>query len=289
MIGRQKVLLALLREAGGQASHLEVTKWAFLLRNETASGGGSAFYDFLPYRYGPFSFCLFQEAATLARSGFIQETDEKTWRLQPEGERVAVDIDSSVRADVRAVLRSHAPRSVESLTGYVYERYPWFTINSVRKPRAQRPQVRPAIYTAGYQRLSIDGFLNGLLRAGIQRLIDVRNNPVSRRFGFHRSTLDRICRWLGIDYRHIPELGVPSAVRQDLDSQAAYEAFFQAYETRVLTTQAERLATVAELLREKPSILVCMEAAPLRCHRSRLAAYLETRAELPVEHLEIHG
>ena len=58
MLNRQKCVLYLIERARRPVTHLELTAWAFLLAHEMPSGGGSAFYDFLPYQYGPFSFTL---------------------------------------------------------------------------------------------------------------------------------------------------------------------------------------------------------------------------------------
>ncbi|NJM48439.1 MAG: DUF488 domain-containing protein [Alkalinema sp. RU_4_3] len=71
--------------------------------------------------------------------------------------------------------------------------------------------------------------MNLLLESGISRLIDVRFNPISRRFGFHRSTLGRLCGFLGIDYQHLPELGIPGSEREDLGASSQYESLFSNY------------------------------------------------------------
>lgn len=75
----------------------------------------------------------------------------------------------------------------------VYREFPWYTLNSKNAARraASAPVASPAVYTVGYEGLMLDGLLDLLLRVGIKRLIDVRCNPVARRFGFHKSTLDR--------------------------------------------------------------------------------------------------
>lgn len=50
MLNRQRALLAMLEEVGGQASQLQVTKWAFLCRQETEPPtGGSAVRQFVPH------------------------------------------------------------------------------------------------------------------------------------------------------------------------------------------------------------------------------------------------
>lgn len=289
MITRQRVLLSILREAGGKASRMQVVKWAFLLCNEAVSQGGSAFYEFLPYKYGPFSFCLFQEASGLVRSGLLREVDEKDWALEAEGSAVATQLAPSVQEDVRRIVSRPASKRLSTLTAYVYERYPWFTVNSEREQRTIKPVAQPKIFTMGYEGMSLDGFLNGLLQAGIKCIIDVRSNPVSRRYGFHKTTLSRISKLVGIDYVHHPELGVPSESRRHLHHPEAYNALFRFYDQEVLEKQVQSLEEVSARLREHPSVLLCREADATFCHRSRLAIRLHDVTGLDTQHLEIGG
>ncbi len=246
MFHRQRVILALLADAGGSATRLEVMKWAFLLREEMPSGGGNAFFQFLPYKYGPFSFCLYQEAAALARNGYLREIDDRRWGLQQLGTEAVASLDQTVRKDASRVVSRFRKQSTNDLFEYVYSHYEWFTINSVRDVRAQRTRADSAVYTAGYEGLSVDGFLNAMLRAGMHMLIDVRNNPVSRRYGFHKSTLSRLCGNIGITYKHFPELGIESGQRQHLDDPTSWLRLFDRYEQDVLPAQTASVHQVAD-------------------------------------------
>ncbi|MBL9001682.1 MAG: DUF488 domain-containing protein [Phycisphaerae bacterium] len=286
MLNRQRIILSLLKYAGGKATHTEVTKWAFLLREETASKGGAAFYQFVPYKYGPYSFCLFQEIAALARDGYVSES-EHSWAITAAGAEASQKSDPSVRNDAGRIVRTHRGQKRHNLIDYVYERYPKFTVNSEVRRLEQRPIAECAVFTAGYEGLLVDGFLNGLIRAGIQQLIDVRNNPVSRRYGFHKTTLARLCGKLGIKYVHFPELGIGSDQRQGLDEPGARQSLFDAYERMTLPAQRESIARVGALMLEMPSVLVCMEACHTECHRSRLARAVSAAAGLKTHHLEL--
>ena len=144
------------------------------------------------------------------------------------------------------------------------------------------------MFTAGYESLSVDAFLNLLVESGIERLIDVRQNPVARRFGFHKSTLSRLLGHLKIEYVHVPELGIPSSFRQDLDSYEDYDRLFKRYEAATLSSEKPAISNVARLVSERPSVLVCMEADPKYCHRSRLATRVAAATSLPVTHLRVH-
>jgi len=43
---------------------------------------------------------------------------------------------------------------------------------------------------------------------------------------------------------------------------------------------------VAQLMKAKASVLVCVEADPQMCHRTRLARAVSEKTRLPVRHLE---
>ncbi len=287
MLHRQRLILFMLAEAGGEATHLEITKWAFLVREETPSAGGSSFYQFVPYQFGPFSFGLFQEVAAMVRDGLIVERPNDRWSLTSLGSAEARRAVGAPIVAARGIVKRFAGKARSGLIDYVYDRHRWYTINSNIRKLAVRPVAAPAVYTAGYEGLLIDGFLNGLLRHGITRLIDVRHNPVARRYGFHKSTLIRLCGKLGIDYAHAPELGIRSEERQDLDAPGARARLFARYAASTLRSEHVEIQRVADLVAERPSVLVCMEARACDCHRSHLAEPVAALTGLPIRHLEI--
>lgn len=289
MLNRQKTILFLLKRAGGSASRLLLTKWAFLLAHETASQGGNAFYQFVPYHYGPYSFSLAREISTLVREGFIEEPTGHTWNLTRAGFRTGYVLPISIERDAADIIRKYGNVPLESLLASIYARYPWFTVNSKEKQKRvqARPVATPAIHTMGYQGLMVDGFLDRLVRSGIQCLVDVRNNPVSRRYGFHKSTLSRLCAYLGIEYRHFPELGVPAESRTCLHVPSDYQALFDRYRRDMLPLQTATVQKAAKIVATLPSVLVCMEADPECCHRSHLATALAKLTGLPIKHLAI--
>jgi len=283
MLNRQKTLLLLLESAGRPVSKLELTKWAFILREELPSRGGSAFYDFLPYKYGPFSFCLHREMDALIRDGYVK--DGGSWASTALAAGLVRTLPKAVRRDGQCVVERFLDKPVNHVVDYVYSTYPRFTVNSERRKMAERVVASPAVYTSGYEGLSVDAFLDRLIRNGVQRIIDVRNNPVARRYGFHKSTLTRLGVRVGIQYVHVPELGIQSALRQNLCSREDYDALFDRYATETLAGERLSIQCVADLMTEKASVLICMEADPQFCHRSRLAETVSHETGLPIRHL----
>ena len=286
MLHRQKAILLILQQVGSTASSLQMMKWAFLLSQETPSHGGKTFYQFIPYRYGPYSFTLNQETDSLIRNGFLEKGTNNYWSLTNLGKKFNVDLPRNVIQDIHYVATEYGNLSSQELLDLVYDKYSWFTINSdLRgKRKKKRPIAEKAIYTAGYEGKTVDEFLNLLMESGISRLIDVRFNPISRRYGFHKSTLARLCDFLEIDYQHLPELGIPGSERDDLSSSAKYASLFNDYRSS-LPLREDALLNVTGLLKSKPSVLVCMEADPKVCHRNVLAQHLATLIDMPIKHL----
>ena len=280
MLNRQKTLLLLLTVARRPVSKLELTKWAFILRQETATRGGTAFYDFLPYKYGPFSFCLYREMDALIRDGYVE--DGSHWAPTALADELVETLPQAVRRDGQTIVGRFGQQRVDTVVDYVYSEYPRFTVNSERKKLAERCVASPAVYTAGYEGLSIDAFLDLLIQNGVERIIDVRNNPIARRYGFHKSTLSRLADRVGIQYVHVPELGIQSAFRQNLHTPEDYDALFDRYERETIARETRSINRVADLMADKASVLVCMEADPQCCHRSRVAKAVARTTELPI-------
>jgi uncharacterized protein (DUF488 family) len=276
----------MLQQVGGTASSLQMMKWAFLLSSETSSHGGKTFYQFIPYRYGPYSFTLNQETDSLIRHGFLETGLDNQWKLTDLGKKSDIVLPSDVSQDIWQVAITYGKLSGEKLINLIYDKYSWFTINSdlPGRRREKRPVAEQAIYTAGYEGKTVDEFLNLLMESGISQLIDVRHNPISRRYGFHKSTLMRLCNFLGIAYQHLPGLGIPSSEREDLGSDSKYTSLFESYRCS-LPSRENDLAKLIGLLESKPSVLVCMEANPEFCHRNVLAQYLTTSIDMPIKHL----
>ena len=283
MLIRQKIILSLIDQMGEQTSRRLLVKLAFLLGKEARIKN---FYEFVPYHYGPFSFTLYHELEMLGRNGYILFQPSKD-RIQRFKDVAIPPIDLALKNAIINFSEKYSTLSTETVVESVYSNYPWFTINAkvVENRRENRPTGECAVYTAGYEGLQMDGFLNLLIEAGIEQVIDVRHNPISRRYGFHKSTLSKLCQHLNIKYRHVPEVGIPSELRTNLQQPSDYIPLFQNYEREVLSAQPSAIKKIATWIESQPSALVCMEANPDFCHRSHLAAQIANRTKLMIHHL----
>ena len=287
MLYRQRVVLYLIHLVGGQVSRLQLVKLCFLLGQEAKSFEGSSFYNFLPYRYGPYSFSLYHEIDSLVRNGYIVEADKNNWRLLNYNDGIHEGLPREMRIEAEDLAKKYGALEVSKLVEMVYRKHPWFTINSedAKSRKAKRPISAAAIYTIGYEGISIDNFLNRIMECGISRIVDVRRNPVARRYGFHRSTLSRLSKRIDVEYVHHPEFGIASEKRKNLNGPADYQALFRDYEKSTLDQMPKDVEMLGKLFSESPSALLCMEANPESCHRNRLAKKLSQVSGLEVVHL----
>ena len=126
------------------------------------------------------------------------------------------------------------------------------------------------IFTIGYEGATQDEVVAALRKAGVERVIDVRAVPLSRRPGFSKNILAAGLREAGIDYVHLKALGTPAEGREAARKgrHAEMERIYAAQlETPEAALQAVQMIALAE---EKPSALLCFERDPAHCHRTPL-------------------
>lgn len=124
------------------------------------------------------------------------------------------------------------------------------------------------LFTIGYEGRDQESYLARLEEAGVTILADVRSNPLSRKRGFSKKALAAGCAEAGIRYEHLPELGIPSAKRKGVKTQAAFDALFAQYERDWLPQQGETLAKLRGWLEAGERVaLTCYERDASRCHR----------------------
>ena len=136
------------------------------------------------------------------------------------------------------------------------------------------------IFTIGYEGATVAEFLAALQKAGVERVIDIRAVPNSRRPGFSKTPLRNALAEAGIDYVHLRALGTPA------DGRAAARAGRKDELKRIYAGQLELPEAIAEtgkmldLSREKPSALLCYERDPAACHRTLLLEAVVPDAEV---------
>ena len=292
MLFRHKTILFLLTRVPKPLTRTVFVKLVFLLRYETDLRNSASFYDFVPYKYGPFSFTLYRDLDLLRQEEFISEGDEVALCVHSleRTRNETGNIPASVASAVNDIVDRYSTLSTNSLIGDVYRRYPWFALNSELPERnlvsPQRPErAKPAVYTVGYEGKSVDAFFNDLLSNGIDTLIDVRANPISRKYGFSKLRLSQFCDTLGLEYCHLPNLGISRSARTGLGSAVSYRRLLSQYAKSMLPEHRAEVDALGSLMRRTPSVIMCVEKNVECCHRSRLANAVADTTGLEVVHL----
>ena len=128
------------------------------------------------------------------------------------------------------------------------------------------------IFTIGYEATTMADFLAALTRAGVQRVIDVRALPLSRRPGFSKTSLAASLAEAGIGYVHLKALGTPKRGR-DAAKKGDVETLEAVYADQLELPEAQaQAAQMLALAAELPSALLCYERDPRHCHRTLLLA-----------------
>lgn len=290
---RRKVLLALLQSLNREVDSVSFQKILFLLTEKQRSKT----FDFIPYRYGCYSFQANAEMKVLERQGFLKDMSN-VWKMV-SGENWLGQLEDNDKSSLKAVVREFGNWTKNKLIHWTYTEHPYYAINSeIAKEHLNetelifaetaRPQVSGTVlFTTGYEGISLESYLNRLLKAGVRLLCDVRKNPMSMKYGFSRKTLEKACTGVHIEYRHIPELGIDGEMRKNLLTKDDYEKLFDVYDRDLLPQAVKQQEEVLDLVGKYERVaLTCFEANPHFCHRSHLASALSKKAEnLEVRHL----
>lgn len=136
------------------------------------------------------------------------------------------------------------------------------------------------IFTIGYEATTMDAFIATLRQAGVERVIDVRAVPLSRRPGFSKNILAASLKDAGIDYVLLKNLGTPKPGR-DAAKKGDVATLKSVYAGQLELPEAQaEAAKMRALAEEKPSALLCFERNPEHCHRTLLLAAEGEGAEI---------
>lgn len=279
--------MALLDALGGEVAALDFQKLLFLFCHEVEE---TPSYSFVPYRFGAFSFTSYADKRRMIAAGLLGD-DERTWRLTKAGS-TAVSMAAGAPKGTEQFVKRHSNLRGNALIRETYLRYPYYAIRSkvvnrlrldpeaVSRIRAACPTTGgSSLLTIGYEARNLEEYLNLLVRAGVTLLCDVRRNPLSRKYGFAKNTLDRACQGVEIRYEHLPELGISSQERRGLETQADYDALFAAYRRDVLPNQTVALTKIRDWTDGGERVaLTCYEKLPEQCHRHCVAEEVKSKS-----------
>lgn len=278
MYYRRKILLALLETFDNKLEKISLQKLLMLLTKQQLKPD---FY-FVPYKFGCFSFQANADLATMTKYNQVK-AEGNSW-VKTDNEKYLLSLKERDRQAIRYIKLQYGSKSVDELIKHTYVKFPYFAVNSTiakerlsyeeyQKVLEARPKSNKTIlYTIGYEGISLEEYLNKLIINDIKVLCDVRKNSVSMKYGFSKSQLQKACEGVGIKYVHVPELGIDSDKRQELNTQTDYDKLFTLYRSDILSKTLVLQEKLLALLKENERIaLTCFEANICQCHRKHLA------------------
>ena len=263
---RQRFLLSFIRQLSGAVKSTDLQKLVFLHTMREYSD----YYEFVPYKYGSYSFQLREDLDILQRDGFVMiERLGDSTQIRAAGE---YDVENSLlifreRGDelIRRAYREYPYYAIKSeITSRIFQGEELIRFNYEKDQYTKNEQV---LFNIGYEGTSIEAFVNILIKNDVRLLCDVRMNPLSRKFGFSKGKLDHILHTVGIKYVHIPGLGIESDKRTSLDTLEDYKCLFDDYEKSLSDKQVYLNSVFSLLQRYSRIALMCFEHEPEKCHR----------------------
>ncbi len=283
MFTRQKYLLCQMMAFGGECHLFFLVKSLFYLFKKEIKDN---LYDFHPYHYGPYSEMIYADLRALERKKIITPVGKSKIKITVSGQtrsKLLEDINSDHFYKIQHIASKLGNMSFDELLEAVYKEFPYYAINNKKKgdkyrkydPRQQRANQDPAIFTIGYEGISIDEFFNRLFQNNIQVLVDARNNPWSMKYGFTGKTLKKLCENRDIEYLSITNLGIPSENRKGLEKIEDYKKLFEEFEMKHMPKVKKELTQLKFLLENGKRIaLLCFEKDAGCCHREVVARHL---------------
>ena len=278
MFYRRKIILAILQAFDGILPKISLQKLLFLFTNRQTKPD----YDFVPYLYGCYSFSANADLTAMVRHEQLSEDKTSFSKICiSDYVKTLNEKDKKILIDIKNNYGKLAPHTLMKLT---YLNYRYHAINSVKAKEILTDEqylmvinARPInnqtiLYTIGYEGISLEEYLNRLIKNDVKVLVDVRNNALSMKFGFSKTQLRSFCASLNIEYLHIPEVGIQSDKRRELKTQDDYDNLFEIYRKQNLKKTTNQQQEILTLLKSKKRIaLTCFEADICQCHRKHLA------------------
>lgn len=298
MFYRRKIILALLQLFDGQLDKIRLQKLLFLFANKQSK----AEYDFIPYKFGCYSYSANADMTAMVTRGFLNEDEKHFYLKEPDTSIGAGKTDylKQLKPDdlklLQEVKTNYGKMSATALMKHTYINFPFYATQSetagniltkeeLEKVTKAKPKGnKTVLFTIGYEGISLEEYFVRLLKNDVKVLVDVRNNPLSMKYGFSKSQLKKYCASLGIEYVHIPEVGIQSDQRQELNTQSDYDKLFAYYRKNNLSKTTHSQNEILKLLKQHKRIaLTCFEANICQCHRKHLAEAIEASTEFNFE------
>lgn len=294
MFYRRKVILALLQVFENELDKIRLQKLLFLYSKHKENPE----YDFVPYKYGCFSFSANADLNTMVKRGILKDAESTFKKI--DNINYLKNLKTLDRRNIENIRDTYGNMNANALMIHTYINYPFWAIKSVKAKEILNEKLYQRVlnamptgkgttlFTIGYEGISLEEYFSRLVKNDIKVLVDVRRNPLSMKYGFSKGSLTKFCSALGIEYMHFPEVGIQSDARQELNCQSDYDKLFEDYKKNNLSKTTDVQNKILNLLTKYERIaLTCFEADICQCHRTHLANAISLNPDFKysVEHI----
>src|SRR5450432_3514563 len=162
MFYRRKIILSLFQLFDGQLEKIRLQKLLFLFSQRQQK----ADYDFIPYKYGCYSYSANADLTTMVRRGMLTETDSGFTSNEKSG--FLKTLKDSDKNSLLEIKNDYGKMDATALMRHTYINYPFFAINSITAENIlsakEFEQVRVAkpihdsitLFTIGYEGISLE-------------------------------------------------------------------------------------------------------------------------------------
>ena len=180
MFYRRKVILGLIELLGGEVEKLRFQKLLFLYAMKKQNPE----YDFVPYKFGCYSYSAKADMNTMVKKGFLSESENKYGKADTSSYFKKLKVTD--RQLLQEVVSDYGSMSSNALIKHTYLNFPFYAIRSTiakdvlpgelyeRVEKATPKEEETTLFTIGYEGVSLEVYLQKLVRNNVKLLIDVR-------------------------------------------------------------------------------------------------------------------
>lgn len=270
MFYRRKIILALIESFNNEIHKVSLEKLLFIFTRYQEKPA----FDFVPYQISYYSFQYHEDLRIMLVDKLIYDAGN-SWQKTGDTSYVAT-LKPKDKQVLLYVLNKFGKSTPDELDAFITKNYPF--------PESATPGSNTVLYTIGYEGISLEKYIHTLILNNITLLCDVRKNAFSMKYGFSKATLQAACQKLGIQYVHIPALGIDSDKRKSMQAPTDRDDLFNEYEKITLEENLKSVTMVLDLLKEnKRMALTCFEAHYCDCHRGILSEVITRLPEWKYE------
>lgn len=300
MVHRRNYLLYLLEKTHKPISNIKIQLLIFFCMQDNPTNH----YQYIPSESGPLSLVLEDDLIALTKKGLLQVDEDSILHLSPECKEAAAAVAEEDKAIIDEVLAHFDSLTEDDLLIRSVALKPFYGIHlpedtlvllkdetqsQISAIQKDISKAERSLYTIGYEKISLDQFIQDLLLVGVKNVVDVRETTTSRRREFSKNPLELACSKARITYISMPEVGIPSHVRNEILKEGTHQDLLVWYKEHVRSQISEYATEIAHLVSKENTALMCYEHDPLQCHRSLFAQFcLEEQPGIPsLTHLRI--